>query len=548
MFENLTRPEYEVLLRNDFATFAGRCFQELNPQTELAINWHLEVIAAKLTAVRDGEIRRLIINLPPRHLKSSMASIAFPAWCLGLDPSAQILCVSYAQDLADKLARDCRGIMMSPWYRQIFPTRLAAHRQAVQEFITTRQGYRLATSTGGVLTGRGADIILIDDPLKPEEALSDAQRQGANEWYDHTLYSRQNDKRRGAIVIIMQRLNEDDLVGHVLEQESWEVLRFPAIAEADEVHEIATIWGPRRFARRRGEALHPEREPLETLDRIRRTIGEYNFAGQYQQSPAPLGGGLVKAEWFKRYRESERPEHFDRIVQSWDTANKATELSDFSVCTTWGVKDKELFLLSVFRRRLEYPALKRAVREQLSLFGATEVLIEDKASGTQLIQELISDGCYGVTRYQPTTDKIMRLHAQTALIENGFVRIPEDASWLAEYLHEITVFPNGKHDDQVNSTAQFLDWFKRPFPGQGYFEYARMQAERYRNPERLRDEAERSRVRLRAPPGTGAVQTFSGRHLNIQPDGTVKMSADDAKYLIPHGWTKLAEWSRDEMV
>ena len=548
MIENFTRPEYEALLRQDFSTFAARCFHDLNPQTELAINWHLEVIAAKLTAVREGKIQRLIINLPPRHLKSSMASIAFPAWCLGHDPSAQILSVSYAQDLADKLARDCRSIMMSPWYRQIFQTRLAPHRQAVQEFITTRQGYRLATSTGGVLTGRGADIILIDDPLKPEEALSDTQRQGANEWYDHTLYSRQNDKRRGAIVIIMQRLNEDDLVGHVLEQEPWEVLCFPAIAEADEVHEIETIWGPRCFTRRRGEALHPDREPLGTLDRIRRTIGEYNFAGQYQQSPAPLGGGLVKLEWFKRYRESERPEHFDRIVQSWDTANKATELSDFSVCTTWGVKDKELFLLSVFRRRLEYPALKRAVREQLSLFGATEVLIEDKASGTQLIQELISDGCYGVTRYQPTTDKIMRLHAQTALIENGFVRIPEDASWLAEYLHEITGFPNGKHDDQVNSTAQFLDWFKRPFPGQGYFEYARMQAERYRNPERLRDEAERSRVRLRAPPGTGAVQTFSGRHLNIQPDGTVEMSADDAKYLIPHGWTKLAEWNRDEMV
>ena len=202
----------------------------------LAINWHLEVIAAKLTAVRQGKIRRLIINLPPRHLKSLMASIAFPAWCLGHDPSAQILCVSYAQDLADKLARDCRSIMMSPWYRQIFPTRLAPHRQAVQEFITTRQGYRLATSTGGVLTGRGADIILIDDPLKPEEALSDAQRKAANEWYDHTLYSRLNDKRHGAIVIIMQRLHEDDLVGHVLAQEGWEVLSFPAIAEADEVH------------------------------------------------------------------------------------------------------------------------------------------------------------------------------------------------------------------------------------------------------------------------------------------------------------------------
>jgi hypothetical protein len=186
--------------------------------------------------------------------------------------------------------------MTSPWYRHIFPTRLAPHRQAVQEFITTRQGYRLATSTGGVLTGRGADIILIDDPLKPEEALSDAQRQAANDWYDHTLYSRQNDKRRSsAIVMIMQRLQEDDPVGHVLAQEPWEVLSFPAIAEADEMHEIETIWGPQCFRRRQGEALHLGREPLEILDRIRRTIGEYNFAGQYQQSPAPLGGGLVKA-------------------------------------------------------------------------------------------------------------------------------------------------------------------------------------------------------------------------------------------------------------
>jgi predicted phage terminase large subunit-like protein len=474
--EKPTRAEYDFLLRHDFATFAGRCFQDLNPQTDLSINWHLEIIAAKLTAVREGKIRRLIINLPPRHLKSLMASIAFPAWCLGLDPTAQILCVSYAQDLADKLARDCRSIMTSLWYRKIFPTRLAPHRQAVQEFITTRQGYRLATSTGGVLTGRGADIIIIDDPLKPEEALSDAQRKAANEWYDHTLYSRINDKRRGAIVIVMQRLHEDDLVGHVLAQEPWEVVRFPAIAEADEVHEIERILETTCFTRRHGEALHPDREPLETLDRIRRTIGEYNFAGQYQQSPAPLGGGLVKAEWFKRYRESELPERFDRIVQSWDTANKATELSDFSVCTTWGLKGKNLFLLAVFRQRLEYPALKRAVREQQRLFEATEVVIEDKASGTQLIQELIADGCYGVTCYQPTTDKIMRLHAQTAMIENGFVHIPETAPWLAEYLHELTVFPKGKHDDQADSTAQFLDWYKRPFPSQGYYEWLRQEA------------------------------------------------------------------------
>src|SRR6202047_5367883 len=300
MFENLTPAEYQVLLRQDFVSFAARCFHDLNPQAELAMNWHLELIAAKLTAVRQGKIRRLIINLPPRHLKSLMASIAFPAWCLGHDPSAQILCAGYGQDLADKLARDCRGIMMSPWYRRIFPTRLAPHRQAVQEFITTRQGYRLATSIGGVLTGRGADIILIDDPLKPEEALSEAQRQAANEWYDHTLYSRLNDKRYGAIVIVMQRWHEDDLVGHVLGQEQWEVVRFPAIAETDEKHQIETIWEAQCFTRRQGDPLPPDREPLDTLDRIRRTIGEYNFAGQYQQSPAPLGrrhgqGRMVQA-------------------------------------------------------------------------------------------------------------------------------------------------------------------------------------------------------------------------------------------------------------
>src|SRR6202011_2786891 len=229
MIGNPTPAEYETMLRQDFSTFAARCFYDLNPQTELAMNWHVEVIAAKLTAVRHGKIPRLIINLPPRHLKSLLASIAFPAWCLGHDPSAQILCVSYAQDLADKLSRDCRHILASDWYRGIFPPRLSPQRAAMPEFDTTAQGCRLATSVGGVLTGRGADIVIIDDPLKPEEALSQAQRQAANEWYDHTLYSRLNDKLAGAIVLIMHRLHEDDLAGHVLEQEPWEVVRLPAV-------------------------------------------------------------------------------------------------------------------------------------------------------------------------------------------------------------------------------------------------------------------------------------------------------------------------------
>jgi hypothetical protein len=280
------------------------------------MNWHVEVMTAKLAAVYQGQIRRLIVNVPPRYLKSLLGSVAFPAWCLGRRPGTQILCVSYAQDLADKLARDCRRIITTDWYQRAFPTR----------------------------TGRGADIIIIDDPLKPEEALSQTQRQAANEWFDHTLYSRLNDKRKGAIILIMHRLHEDDLVGHVLAQEDWEVVRFPAIAEEDETWAVETVWGPRHFTRQCGEALHPEREPPAMLEQIRRTIGEYNFAGQYQQAPSPLGGGLVKAAWFKHYTPAELPRTFDRVVQSWDTANKATELSDFSVCTTWGIKAKDSIL------------------------------------------------------------------------------------------------------------------------------------------------------------------------------------------------------------
>ena len=231
--------------------------------------------------------------------------------------------------------------MNAAWYCYLFPnTRLSSERQAQQEFVTTKQGFRLSTSVGGVLTGRGADYLIIDDPLKPEEALSDTQRTAVNNWFDHTLYSRLNDKRDGCIVLTMQRLHEDDLVGHVLGLEPWKVIRFPAIAEEDESHVIETPYGTRLFQRRAGEALHPEREPLEILNHIREALGEYNFAGQYQQSPAPFGGGFVKAEWFKTYPATEGPEKFEMILQSWDSANKASELSNFSVCTTWGIKEK----------------------------------------------------------------------------------------------------------------------------------------------------------------------------------------------------------------
>ena len=297
----LTPNEYRALLRSDFNAFIERSFYELNPTTPFLPNWHIQVIAAELEACRRGETKRLIINVPPRSLKSLCASIAFPAWLLGHDPSAQIIAVSYGQELANKLSSDCRNLLASSFYQDLFSTRLSTQRQALQEFSTTKNGFRMATSVGGVLTGRGADFIIVDDPLKPDEALSDTQRKTCNDWFDHSLYTRLNNKKDGCIILIMQRLHEDDLVGHVTGVEPWKVIRFPAIAEENETYMIRTPYGTRQFERRSGEALHPAREPLEILNRLRETLGEYNYAAQYLQSPAPLGGGLVRAEWFKTY-------------------------------------------------------------------------------------------------------------------------------------------------------------------------------------------------------------------------------------------------------
>jgi predicted phage terminase large subunit-like protein len=319
--------------------------------------------------------------------------------------------------------------------------------------MTTEQGVRMSTSVGGVLTGRGADLIIIDDPLKPDEALSETRRKAVNDWYDNMLLSRLNDKANGCIIIIMQRLHQDDLVGHVLEQEDWEVLSFPAIADRDETHVIVNPFGTRLFKRKVGDALHPERESLAIYANTRQSIGEYNFLSQYQQNPAPRDGAMVKTDWLRFYEPGEQPAKFSRKVQSWDTANKATELSDYSVCTTWGVAYKHYYLLDVFRRKLNYPDLKRAVMEQAKKHGARTIVIEDKASGTQLIQDLKSEFVSGITEYKPPpgTDKIMRLHAQTAMFENGRVFLPRTAPWLADYVDELTSFPGTRHDDQVDS-------------------------------------------------------------------------------------------------
>jgi predicted phage terminase large subunit-like protein len=458
----LTPEEYRLILKQDLTSFIERSFLELNPAATFSSNWHLQVLAAKLELCRQGKLRRLIVNLPPRSLKSHSVSVAFVAWMLGHDPAAQIICASYEQDLADKHARDCRTLMSSSFYQSLFTrTRLSPDKQSVNEFNTTRQGFRMSTSVGGVLTGRGADLIILDDPLKPDDALSETRRKGVNDWFDNTLLSRLNDKEHGVIIIVMQRVHQDDLVGHVLEQGGWEVLSFPAIAEVDESFVIEDVFGRRSFQRRTDEALHPDRESLETLAKIRNTIGEYNFSSQFQQRPIPLGGAIVKLDWLRRYLPGDEPADFTYVLQSWDTANKAGEINDYSVCTTWGVYQRRYFyLLNVYRHRLEFPELLRAVKEHAARYDPRHILIEDKASGTQLIQALKAEGMYRVTPYAPPpgTDKLMRLFSQTAEFEAGHVLLPSDAPWLAEYVSELLAFPGAHHDDQVDSTTQALEY------------------------------------------------------------------------------------------
>jgi predicted phage terminase large subunit-like protein len=451
---------HDLILRKSLMAFVAFTFAELYPQTPFSNRPHLFIMASKLEECVAGKCKRLIICLPPRSLKSITASVALPAWILGNYPHKQIICASYAQGLSDKHARDTRTIMTSEGYKRAFPTRLSQARPAVDDFKTTREGFRMATSVGGTLTGRGGDFIIVDDPMKPSDALSDTLRKSVNDWYDNTLLSRLNNKQEGVIIVVMQRIHQDDLVGHLLESGHWDVIRFPAIAEEDEVHDANTVFGPIRYTRKAGEVLDPQREPLETLSQIQGDMGDYLFQSQYQQNPGPEGGAIIKTPWLRYYTPGEIPPRFSMKIQSWDTANKSGEFNDYSVCTTWGLRDNRYYLLDVFRRRMEYPDLRRAIKQLFAQFSPNAVVIEDKGSGTALLQDLRADGIYNLRDYcpPPGNDKQMRLYAQSAVFENGRVWLPQSAPWLADYIRELTTFPGTKYDDQVDSTTQALDY------------------------------------------------------------------------------------------
>jgi predicted phage terminase large subunit-like protein len=458
MANDLTETELlRAILRSDFSSFVAKVFSTVAPGADYQHNWHIDAIAWQLERVMRGECTRLIITIPPRCLKSIAASVAFPAWLLGRDPGLRILAVSYAEGLSEKLALDCLKVLQASWYRDCFPaTRLAKGRSARADFETTRGGGRFSTSVGGTLTGRGGDIIILDDPHKPEEATSDPKRQQVIDWWRSTLLSRLNDPVNSPIILIQQRVHEGDLAGVLLEKGGWEHLNLPAIAEERQI--IDRGWRG-QIVREEGDLLHAARLPRDLLDQKREEQGSYVFAAQYQQRPAPLEGGLVKWEWFKTYDTPPIRQPNDQIVQSWDTAIRAEDANDYSVCTTWLVRGHHAWLLDLCRMKLEFPELQRQVVAEAQKHGAMRVLIEQAGSGMQLLQYFQRQGYPNVIGWKPKDDKATRLMSVTPRIESGRVAIPRDAPWMAEFRREMTLFPNGKHDDQVDSVSQFLVWW-----------------------------------------------------------------------------------------
>lgn len=446
----------DALLRQDFLAFAQRVFRELNPGRPFYPAWYHEAIVDHLMIATTGQYQRVIINLPPRAGKSTIVSVALPAWLLGRDPTRRIIVVSYSQDLSIFFSRQTRQIMQSDWYKRLFPSTRLPARPSELELTTTLGGFRKATSTGGPLTGRGGDLIIIDDPLKADDAYSETARENLREWAEQTLFTRLDDKTRGAIILTQQRQHEDDLSGHMLRTKEWFALSLPAIADKDE--SIVLSRSPLRwYHRKAGELLDAKREPLHVLEGLKREMGSDAFAAQYLQAPVPPDGGAIRASWFRTYDEIPRG---GECIFSVDTAAKAGLRNDWSVIMIWRVIANRFYLEHVWRERLEYPALKAKLIEAADQFEPDTILIEDKGTGIGLIQELKADPRgYPVVAYDPGgNDKESRMRIQSAKIEGGLVFLPKWAVWLENFLAEVRRFPNATHDDQIDAMSQLLDF------------------------------------------------------------------------------------------
>jgi predicted phage terminase large subunit-like protein len=447
----------DACYRNDLGAFAYQAFKALNPGQRLISNWHIDAICHHVQQMVTGEARkRLILNLPPRTLKSFIASVALPAWLLGRNPGSRIICASYSDELSTKFSRDCRALLGTPFYQRVFPgTRLNPQKASEGEFETTKRGYRLATSVGGTLTGRGGDVLVVDDPIKANDAESEVARKAAIEWFRNTALSRLDDPSESLVCIAMQRLHVDDLSGILIEQ-GWPKLVLPAIAVEAADYEIGE---DEVYHRPAGQLLQPERDSPEAIDELKCEIGSRVFAAQYQQNPTPPDGNMIKAAWLGRYDQVPDRNCLQRVVLSCDPAGKAGAHNDYTAITIFGVQKQALHLLHVSRGHWAVMQMREQITALAAQWQVDLVIVEDTSSGMGLIQLLKEQPRLDVVGRRPDADKETRMSRQQGRFEAGRILLPKEAPWLADFENELLAFPGGRYDDQVDALLLFLEWF-----------------------------------------------------------------------------------------
>ena len=410
---------------------------------------HLLFLNRKLVDVAAGRIKRLMVLMPPRHGKSELVSRYFPAWYIGTFPDKRIILVSYEADFAATWGRKARDLLEEHG-PSLFGIRVSGKSSAANRWdIEGHEGGMITAGVNGPITGKGADIGIIDDPVKnDQEAMSVTYQERAYEWYKSTFRTRI--QRDGAIILIMTRWHENDLAGKLLaaqeeEGEKWEVINLPAIAEDDDP-----------LGREFGQPLCPDLFTIEALRSIEKAVGSFWWASLYQQRPSPAEGGIFKRYWWQYYRRA--PDRFDEIIQSWDMAFKDTKTADYVVGQVWRRKGADKYLLDQVRDRMDFPATVQAVRSLSAKWPqARNKLVEDKANGPAVIATLKNE-IPGLIAVNPEGGKIVRAQAVSPDIEAGNVYLPDPsvAPWVHDFIEECTAFPNGTNDDQVDAMTQAL--------------------------------------------------------------------------------------------
>lgn len=445
-----------ALAEKDLSYFIKQAWKVLEPETVLKWNWHHSYLCEHLEAVELGQIRRLILNIGPRSLKSLLATVCFPAKVWTNQPSSRWLFGSHADTLATKHSILRRNLIESDWYQNNWSDRfkLAGDLNMKTEFANNKTGQMKSAGILSSITGEGCDYQLIDDPHNPKSAESDKERESTIMNFDLAWSTRLNDKKTGRIIVIMQRLHDQDLTGHLLAKNAGYVhVKIPTIAEDKE--RLVFPISKKIKERNPGDLIHPDRDGPTEIEQMKKDLGSYGFSGQHQQNPTPRKGGIVQRDWFQYWHKL--PDRFDIIIQSWDTSFKDTTTSDYVVGTAWGKKGGQFYLLDLVRDQMGFTACINAITSFSAKHPrALTKLIEDKANGPAII-DVLKTKIPGLIPVSPDSSKAARFAAVSPLFEakNVFVPHPSIAPWVHDYIDELCKFPKGK-DDQVDATSQAL--------------------------------------------------------------------------------------------